>query len=80
MNGKSLRVTIDRENCISCGACWTTCPAFFEENPDDEFSQVVETYRVGGNLAVGQAPAELSDCIQAAANGCPVEIIHVEKI
>lgn len=79
MNGKPLRVTIDRDNCISCEACWTTCPEFFEENPDDGFSQVVEAYRVGGSLAVGQAPAELSDCVQDAANGCPVEVIHVEE-
>jgi len=73
-----LKVTIDREECISCGACWADCPEFFEENLDDGFSQVVEEYRTGGNPAEGEAPAELEDCVRDAADGCPVEIIHVE--
>lgn len=80
MSGKFLRVTINREDCISCGACWATCPEFFEENPDDGFSQVVETYRVGGDPATGNAPTELADCVRDAADGCPVEVIHVEEI
>ncbi len=78
MSNKPLRVTIDREDCISCGACWNTCPEFFEENPDDGFSLVVEAYRSRGDPAVGEAPAELADCVRDAAAGCPVEVIHVE--
>lgn len=70
-------MTIDREECISCGVCWTTCPEFFEENSDDGFSQVVEQYMVGGDSAQGEAPDDLEDCVQEAADGCPVEIIHV---
>lgn len=77
MSGKPLQVTIDRDGCISCGACWATCPEFFEENPEDGFSQIVGAYRVGGNPAVGEAPAELAKCVQDAANGCPVEVIHI---
>lgn len=80
MSEKPLKVTIDRQDCISCGAYWITCPEFFEENPDDGFSQVVEVYRPGNDSAVGQAPAELADCVQDAASGCPVEVIHVEEI
>lgn len=70
-------VRIDREDCISCGVCWTTCPEFFEENVDDGYSQVVEQYRTGGNIGQGEAPDDLEDCVQDAADGCPVEIIHV---
>lgn len=80
MSNQVLRVTIHRDECISCGACWTECPEFFEENPDDGFSQVVAAYRVGGDPAIGDAPAELADCVNDAANGCPVEIIHVEEM
>lgn len=72
------KVTIDRDECITCGNCFNNYPQFFEENPDDGFSQVVEKYRVGGSLAIGEAPEELRDYVQNAADECPVEIIHVE--
>jgi ferredoxin len=72
-----MKVTIDREECIICGACYEDCPEFFEENPDDEWSQVVEEYRLGDNPAEGEAPDELEDCVVQAAEGCPVDIIHI---
>ena len=72
-----LNVTIDRDECIFCGTCWATCPEFFEESPDDDFSQIVAKYRVGGDPGIGEAPEELGDCVREAADGCPVEIIHV---
>ena len=72
-----VKVSIDRNDCISCGNCWTICPEFFEQNPDDDFSQVVEMYRVGGNTAEGEAPQKLEDLVREAADSCPVQIIHV---
>ncbi len=78
MAGKQ-KVSIDRDDCISCAVCWSDCPDFFEENPEDGQSQVVETYRTGGDPAQGEAPEELADCVQAAADNCPVEVIHVES-
>lgn len=75
MAGKT-RVTMDRENCISCGNCWTTCPEFFEESPDDGQSHIVVKYRVADNEAEGEAPEELEDCVRGAAEGCPAEVIH----
>jgi ferredoxin len=77
--GDTFRVTIDRDECISCAACWTACPEFFEETPDDGFSQVVAQYRVGGDSGAGEAPGELESCVNEAADGCPVEIIHIQK-
>ncbi|MEM1976639.1 MAG: ferredoxin [Nitrososphaerota archaeon] len=72
------RVTIDRDACIGCGACWALVPEFFEQNPDDGKSQVVEKYRVGGDPAVGEAPNNLLDDVKSAADGCPVGVIKVE--
>lgn len=72
-----VKVTLDRDECISCGACWADCPEFFEEG-DDGLSQVVEQYRAGGSLAEGLAPEDLADCVRSAAEGCPVDVIHVE--
>jgi len=74
-----MKVSIDRSNCTSCGTCWETCPAFFEENPDDSFSQVIEKFRSVENIAEGTAPTDLDACVTEAADLCPVQIIKVEK-
>lgn len=74
-----MRVTIDREECIECGACYADCPDVFEESPEDFFSQVTEEYRVDDDPAVGEVPDDLAECVEDAAYGCPVEIIHVEE-
>ena len=76
MAGKTS-VTMDRESCIMCGNCWTTCPEFFEESPEDGHSQVVAKYRVADNPAEGEAPEELDDCVHAAAEGCPAYVIQI---
>ena len=73
-----MKVTIDREECTSYEPCWITCPECFEQNPNDNWSQVVAKYRTGGNPAEGNAPADLLDKVKEAADSCPVSIIHVE--
>ena len=71
-----VKVVIDRDGCISCGACWESCPEFFEENQDDSFSQVVEKYRSGG-LGEGEAPDDLIDSVIKASEDCPAQVIHI---
>jgi len=75
---EGLRVTIERDECIACGACWAECPGVFAENPDDGESEIVEEYRIGEDPGVGVVPELLEDCVRAAADVCPVEIITVE--
>ncbi len=72
-----MKVTIDREQCIACGACYQECPKVFEENPDDTWSQITEPYRVDGNIGVGEVPNDLEACAASGADVCPVSIIHV---
>jgi len=72
-----IKVTIERDGCILCGACWVDCPEVFEESLEDGLSQIVEGYRVDGDLAVGEVPPNLEDCAEEAAMACPVEVIHV---
>jgi ferredoxin len=74
-----MKVTIDRNECTSCGTCWETCPAFFEENPEDHFSKVIDKFRSGRNIAEGTAPQDLEACVREAADLCPVLIITVGK-
>jgi ferredoxin len=72
------KVTIVREECISCETCWTACPEFFEQNATDSWSQVTAKYQIGGDPAQGEAPADLLDKVKEAADSCPVTIIKVE--
>jgi ferredoxin len=74
-----MKVTIDRDECTSCGTCWETCPAFFEENPDDHFSQVIEKFRLNGSLAGGSVPEDTEACVRDAADLCPVQIIRMDE-
>jgi len=75
-----FRVTIDRDECISCGSCWEDCPEFFEEDEDEGLSQVVAKYRTGSDPGEGEAPDDLEDCVTEAADDCPVSIITVEEV
>jgi len=74
-----MKVSIDRGTCVSCGSCWEACPVFFEQNPDDTFSQVVEKYRLDGKIGEGLLPADLEPCAQHAADLCPVQIITIDN-
>ena len=70
-----MKASINREECTSCGTCWETCPEFFEENPDDHFSQVIEKFRLAGTIAGGSVPEDLAACVTDASDFCPVQII-----
>lgn len=72
-----ITVTIDRENCISCGMCWETCPAVYGENTEDSKSQVVLQLQEAGDPAVGRMGDDLAECARAGADVCPVSVISV---
>ena len=55
-------IEVNKETCIGCGACAATCPNNFAMDVD------------GKSKAVSQ---EKSDCVDAAAGGCPVSAISV---
>jgi ferredoxin len=74
-----MKVIIDRQNCVSCGTCWESCPGFFEQDPDDSFSQVIEKFRREGNRAEGTPDAETESCAVDAADLCPASVITVEQ-
>mgnify|MGYP001069851343 CR=1 FL=1 len=74
-----MKVTIDRDECTMCTVCWETCPDVFEESPEDGLSQIVEEFRDNGNVDQGVVPESLSDCVNEAADDCPVEIIHIKE-
>jgi len=70
-----MNVTIDRMGCVSCGACWNTCPDLFEQNPCDSFSQIAEAFRFCNDRAEGIIPEDQVACAREAVNLCPVNVI-----
>ncbi len=74
-----MKVTLSpREDCTSCALCWSDCPDIFEEDPKDGLSRIVEKLRINGDIAQAEAPESLRPGAQAAADGCPASIIHVQ--
>ncbi len=74
-----VKITIDRDGCISCGACWTSCSDVYEQNSEDAKSQVVEKFQVSGNVAEGKVEDSLLECALQGADICPVQVISVVK-
>ncbi len=74
------KVRIDpRDTCIADMVCVSICGDVFQMNDDDGKSEIVPQYRVDpNNNAEGVVPDDLHDCVQEAADSCPVNIIHVE--
>ncbi|MDY3618424.1 ferredoxin [Agathobaculum sp.] len=61
-----MEVKIDRDGCIACGLCESTCPEVFRIAEDG----LAEVYH--------QPDASQETGAQEAANGCPVSVIHTE--
>lgn len=74
-----MKVTINREECTSCGTSWEMSQDMFEENTVDSLNQIVEKYRLNGNNAEGVPTKAYEDCSVRAAELCCAEVIHVEE-
>ncbi|MEM1619914.1 MAG: ferredoxin [Fervidicoccaceae archaeon] len=73
-----MKVRIDpRDQCLGDDICVNLCPAVFVRYSDGK-AAIVEAYRVAGNIAEGEVPDAQSDCVNTAAQSCPVGIIIVE--
>ncbi|MEM2940440.1 MAG: ferredoxin [Thermoproteota archaeon] len=71
------RVKVDKDTCIACGVCYSTCSEVFE--PDDEGkSQIISKYR-SCCASEGIIDDSVADCAQSAKDTCPVQAITVEK-
>jgi ferredoxin len=73
-----MKVSVDRDQCISCSLCWSDCPALFSEDPADGKCSVAEALRLGGDREKAEAPDSLRDAGQSAAANCPISIIHID--
>jgi ferredoxin len=59
-----MKVVVDQEKCIGCGACVAVCPAVFQLNEETHKAVVIEG-----------ADCDAAGCCQTAINGCGVQAI-----
>ncbi len=73
--GMDYKILHDRENCIGCAACASMCPDFWSM-ADDGKSKLVNSKKVGGNEELEIDEKDFK-CNKNAADGCPVNVIHL---
>lgn len=59
-----MKVSVDQDTCIGCGACVSLCPEIFELK--------------GGKSSVKKENPDDEECAEEAADACPVDAITAE--
>jgi ferredoxin len=72
-------VVIDQQSFVTCKTCREPYPEFFEQIPDNRFSEIVAKYRLNKDKEAGITPPELDMCVADASVLCPARIISVEQ-
>ena len=70
-----MRVKIDQDGCIECGACQDACSKVFVLKSGEKAS-IVEKFQ-GKDGSEGEVSNDLSECVESAAEECPVDVIDV---
>ena len=70
------KIILEREKCIGCGSCMAICPKYFII-ADDGKSSVIGAQR-DEKTNNDELETDKVDCAQGAADGCPVQCIHIK--
>ena len=60
-----IKVEIDKEKCIGCGACVALCPDYFAME--------------GDKAKVIKSDSNKTDCVKEAKDACPVAAIKTQE-
>ena len=71
-----MKITIDQDGCIQCGACQEACEQVFVVD-GGEPAAIVDKYQAG-SPAEGEVGDDLADCVADAVDSCPVGVISTE--
>ncbi len=63
-----MKASVD-DGCIACGLCVEVCPEVFELTEGSDVAKVI----------VAEVPTTVEASCREAADGCPVEAIHLEE-
>ena len=63
-----MKVVVNKDACIGCGACAAVCDKVFEVG-DDGFANVI----------VEEVPEEEKENVTSAIEGCPTSALSVEE-
>jgi ferredoxin len=76
---KSLvKIVLDRNGCIGCGACTGVCPKYYEMANDGK-SVLKGSQEKAKGIYELEVKEEDIDCNKDAEEACPVSVIHVKK-
>ena len=62
-----MHATVDKEGCISCGICVSTCPEVFSFDEDEKAEAITD-----------DIPEACFAQTESARNACPVSVIDIE--
>lgn len=60
-----MKMVVDQDLCISCGACVDVCPEIFQWDDEEKAHAVMD-----------EVPSEYEDQAREAAEGCPTNAIN----
>ncbi len=78
--GSQVKVLINPwDSCIGCGVCEAICPEVFKVD-DARGLAIINSGYTGSVPREGIVPVEFSECVERAANACPVNIIRLQPL
>ncbi|MGB0264299.1 MAG: ferredoxin [Opitutales bacterium] len=74
---KWIPIAHKKPECIGCALCAEVAPNYFEMDADGE-AQLIRVIRRKDKFEYSEGFAEDRDVLEAAAEGCPVDIIKID--
>ncbi len=75
---KLVRIFHKKPECIGCGLCAEVAPNYWIMDDDGE-AQLINIVREDKTFQYGEGFPEDMDMLKEAEEGCPVDIIRIEK-
>jgi len=72
------KLILERRKCIGCGSCSSICPKYFKLSDDGKGALKGENITSKDGLEERQLE-EIEECVQQAADACPVQCIYIKK-